>query len=203
MSRINEINKLTNSKYLNLYRFNAVNKKNNPVDYYVSSRRDINNLKAKTKINTADAVMIYSIYGDSKDKIVLVRQYRYPIDSYVYEFPAGIIDDGEDVLDAGIREFHEETGLSFAPIDVDSIFTKPYYTSIGMTDESISTIYGFSNGTISYENLEDNEDLEVIIADKNEVLRILKEEQVAIKCAYLLQHFLKSSPDDPFAFAKI
>lgn len=203
MTRIKKITKLTNNKFLNLYSLEAINKKNNTLDYYVASRRDINELKLKTKDTHADAVMVYSIYGDNKDKIVLVKQYRYPIDAFVYEFPVGLIDKGENVIDAGCREFYEETGLSFTPIEVNNIFSKAYYTSVGMTDEAISTIYGYSNGEINYSNLEDNEDLEVVIADKKEVLRILKEEQVAIKCAYLLQHFLKSNNTNPFDFLEI
>ena len=46
--------------------------------------------------------------------------------------------------------------------------------------------------------LEDTEDLEVVLADREEVRRILKEERVAIMCAYMLMHFLKE--EEPFGF---
>ena len=42
------------------------------------------------------------------------------------------------------------------------------------------------------------EEIEVVLADRNEVKRILKEERVAIMCAYMLMHFLKD--EEPFAF---
>ena len=54
-------------------------------------------------------------------------------------------------------------------------------------------------GQISREGLEDTEDLEVVLADREEVRRILKEEErVAIMCAYMLMHFLKE--EEPFGF---
>jgi ADP-ribose pyrophosphatase len=42
--------------------------------------------------------------------IILVRQYRYPIDRWLWELPAGSVDDGEEPDDAARRECHEEIG---------------------------------------------------------------------------------------------
>lgn len=203
MSNIKKITKITNTKYLNLYELTAKNKKNEQINYYISSRRDTPNLKINTQENTADAVMVYALHKDYNNKVVLIKQYRYPIDSYVYELPAGLIDKNETIINAGCREFFEETGLKFTPINSDELFSKPYYSSIGMTDESISTIYGYCNGEISYSHLEATEDIHVILADKEEAIRILKNEQVSLQCAFLLQHFIHSNPESPFDFLKI
>lgn len=43
--------------------------------------------------------------------IVLVRQYRYPVDQWLWELPAGTLDPGESAEDAARRECHEEIGL--------------------------------------------------------------------------------------------
>ena len=69
-----------------------------------------------------------------------------------------------------------------------------------MTDESCATVYGYASGQISAAAQEDSEEIEVIIADRDEVRRILKEERVAIMCAYMLMHFLKD--EEPFDFLK-
>jgi len=45
------------------------------------------------------------------DHIVLVRQYRYAIDRWIWELPAGSLEAGEDPVDAARRECHEEIGL--------------------------------------------------------------------------------------------
>lgn len=202
MSRIRHIDKLTDSRHLNMYELEARNRLDNPVDYFVASRaKEIDDLKISTHNLQPDGVIIYSLYGDKKDKVILIRQYRYAIDGYIYEFPAGLVDPGEDYRTAGARELKEETGLDFHPVKVDEMYEKPYFTTIGMTDECCASVYGFATGEVSKDGLEDNEDIEVVIADRDEVRRILKEERVAIMCAYMLMHFLKDQ-DDPFAFLK-
>lgn len=200
MKRINKIEKLSNSRFLNLYQLDGVNRLGNPVDYFVASRaKEISELKITTKNKKPDGVIIYSLYGPKKDRVVLVRQYRYTIDNYIYEFPAGLVDAGENYREAAIREMKEETGLEFYPIHADEMYERPYFTTIGMTDESCASVYGYAEGRSSKENLEDNEDIEVVLADREEVQRILKEENVSIMCAYMLMHFLRDE-DAPFAF---
>lgn len=199
MGQIHHVEKLTDSKYVNLYRVKATSVHNTPVSYFVASRaKSISELKLKTKKNTPDGVIIYSIYGENKDKVVLIRQYRYTLDDYIYEFPAGLVEPGEDFHEGAARELYEETGLSFSPIRVDEAYEKPYFTTIGMTDESCATVYGFASGEVSADAQEDSEEIEVVLADKQEVRRILKEENVAIMCAYMLMHFLKD--EEPFGF---
>ena len=48
---------------------------------------------------------------DAKDRIMLVRQYRLPAGQYLWELPAGKLDEGEKPLQAAKRELTEETGL--------------------------------------------------------------------------------------------
>lgn len=44
-------------------------------------------------------------------EVVLIKQYRPPVNATVVEFPAGLVEPGEDALDAGLRELAEETGF--------------------------------------------------------------------------------------------
>ena len=44
------------------------------------------------------------------NRLVLVRQHRYPIDKFTLELPAGKLDKGEDPLHCAARELEEETG---------------------------------------------------------------------------------------------
>ncbi|GFN77431.1 ADP-sugar pyrophosphatase [Plakobranchus ocellatus] len=62
----------------------------------------------------ADAVGVITVFEDPKSKserVVLVRQYRPPMEAYTVEFPAGLIDVGETAEQAAVREMREETGL--------------------------------------------------------------------------------------------
>jgi len=137
---------------------------------------------------------------DEDGSVPLVRQFRYPINAYVYEFPAGLVEPGEEMAEAGIREIYEETGLTFVPRKADEAYSKPFFTTVGMTDESCGTIYGYCSGTPSNAHQEDSEDIQIVLADREECRRILKEENVAIMCAYMLMHFINSEGGDPLDF---
>ncbi|MDA0769750.1 MAG: NUDIX hydrolase [Chloroflexi bacterium] len=56
------------------------------------------------------AVVIVPI--DSDDNVLLVRQYRYPIDQFILEAPAGGLEDGESPDDCAQRELQEEVGYA-------------------------------------------------------------------------------------------
>lgn len=78
MGKIHDVQKLTDNRFVNLYHVDATSVHNTPVSYYVASRaKDIPSLKMKTGRNDPDGVIIYSVYGEKKDKVVLIRQYRY------------------------------------------------------------------------------------------------------------------------------
>ena len=118
MSKVGEIKKLSNTPYLNFYEFEAVHRDGTAAPYFVASRaKKVEQLKAVSRQNKPDGVIVFGVYGENRDKVVLIRQYRYPVGRYVYEFPAGLVDEGEDLLTAGIREMYEETGLSFTPVE--------------------------------------------------------------------------------------
>lgn len=195
MPKIHKATKLTNNRFLNLYELDASIRDGSKIQYYVSSRsKSVENLKATSGHRNADGVILYGVYGEEKNKIVLVRQYRFPLGDYVYEFPAGLVEPGEDVMEAGIREMYEETGLSFTPRNGGS-YSRPFFTTVGMTDESCALVFGYCSGTPNSDHQEATEDIQVVLADRAECKRILKEENVAVMCAYMMMHFIANSGD--------
>ncbi len=199
MSSVNHAKKLTDTKYLNLYELEAQTRDGTVFPYYMASREpDPEKIKAVSHRSTPNGVIIYGVYGEKRDRVVLVRQYRYPIGDYIYEFPAGLVEPGENLTEAGVREMFEETGLTLTPKEAGPC-TKPFFTTVGMTDESCGTIYGYCTGTPSSINQEGTEDIQVVLADREECCRILREENTAIMCAYMLMHFI-ASEGDPLNF---
>lgn len=61
-------------------------------------------------------------------KIILVKQFRYPLQKTLIEFPAGKLEKGEDPLICATRELEEETGYKAKEIKkLGEIFTAPGY----------------------------------------------------------------------------
>jgi ADP-ribose pyrophosphatase len=66
-------------------------------------------------------------------QVLMIRQYRYAADGYLYEIPAGRLDRGEDPRDCAHRELKEETGCTAERME----HLISFYTTPGFTDEKI------------------------------------------------------------------
>ena len=200
MADVEKITQITHNRFLNYFELETVKRTGKKGRYFMASRSDdIEGLDLSTGENTPDGVVIFSLAGEKKDHVVLVHQYRYPIAGYIYELPAGLIEKNENYREAAVREMKEETGLTFTPLDVDPMYERAFYNSVGMTDESCNLVYGYCEGTVSRDGLEDSEELDVGLSDREEARRILREERVAANCAYMLMQFIHDE-DDPFSF---
>ena len=91
-----------------------------PVQLPNGIRRD------KVIVHPNNAVAILPIDGD---RCKLIRQYRYAIDDYILEAPAGALEKDEEPRDAAGRELIEETGFTARIIEPRGfIITTPGYT---------------------------------------------------------------------------
>ena len=201
MKKYTGIQKLSDNKFLNLFHLDALTDSGHPFDYFFVSRRKSDQIKLLTKDSAAEGVVIFPVLKEDPEKVVLIRQYRYPLDDVLYELPAGLIDAGETPECAAIREMKEETGLSFEVYTGgDAAYRRPFYMGAGFTDESCNAVFGYASGTVSRRDQEDTESIQVLIAGKEEVRRILREEKVSIRAAYLLMNFLHADKQAPFRF---
>jgi ADP-ribose diphosphatase len=82
-------------------------------------------------VRHSGSVAVLAIQDDGK--IVLVRQYRYPVDAFVWELPAGRLDDGESPEQAAQRELQEEIGFKAGQLQKMAFF----HTTPGFCDESM------------------------------------------------------------------
>lgn len=83
-------------------------------------------LREKVIVHPSNAVAILPFEGD---RCKLIRQYRYAIDDYILEAPAGALEQNEDPLAAAGRELIEETGFAARVIEPRGhIITTPGYT---------------------------------------------------------------------------
>ncbi len=91
-----------------------------------------------SRSNASSVVMLIAVTDD--DEILLVEQYRKPIEASVVELPAGLVGDladpAESIFEAAGRELEEETG--YAAGSMDLLMTCP--SSAGMSDEIVSFV---------------------------------------------------------------
>ncbi|RTL42986.1 MAG: NUDIX hydrolase [Burkholderiales bacterium] len=101
------------------------------------------------------AVMIVPLLADGR--LLMERQYRYPMGRVMLEFPAGKLDAGEDPLACGQRELTEETGYSAA----EWAYAGVLHNAIAYSDEGIH-IY-FARGLVQgAQHLDEGEFLELV-----------------------------------------
>jgi len=86
--------------------------------------------KERVVVHPSNAVAILPIAGE---RCKLLKQYRYAIDQYIFEAPAGTMEDGEDPLQTAHRELIEETGFAAQTMQEKGFI----YTTPGYTDEKI------------------------------------------------------------------
>ena len=188
------IKKQTNNKFLNMYELELRNKKGDKKTYFVASRRDQEDLCCVTKDHAkADGVMIIPITKEGE--VIVIKQYRPAIDDYIYELPAGLVDDGEEAIVSLKRELKEETGLDIVEI-IPGLGRDKVYLSPGMTDESVNLVYCTCDGELSKDGLEEDEDLEPLLISKEEAKAILQSDsKIDIKCLMVLQSFININID--------
>lgn len=102
-------------------------------------------------------------------KFLMEKQYRYPYDEVIYEFPAGKCDKDEDPAITARRELEEETGYFAKKIE----YIGEIYPSCAYTDEIIY-IYFASELTKTHQHLDDNEMVEVFELSMDEILELAR-----------------------------
>lgn len=120
-----------------LYEYESTSCK--PLEAY---RRSLEATAAGERPTSADAV---SIVGQTADgKLLLVREFRYPLNSWCIGFPAGLVEPGEDLAVCADRELREETGYTLRR-DLGDAALQPLpqagYSSTGLTDETVQIMF--------------------------------------------------------------
>lgn len=201
MEHCGKIDKLTDNPFLNLYHIDAMTRSGKRFDYYFASRNQQDKLKVNTHSNRPEGIAVYALRKENPGQIVMIRQFRYPLNDYLYEIPAGLVDLGEEPEQSAIREMKEETGLTLEVYeDGDPCFRRPFFLAQGLTDESGAMVYGYVTGEISALGQEESEDIEALFVDRQEARRILANERVSARAAYMLMNFIRATDEDPFAF---
>ena len=204
MKKIKAVQKMTDNPHLNLYHLDAWDSKGSRFDYYFASRNPQERLKLYTKGLAPEGIVVYALTREVQPRLVLIREYRYPLDEEVYALPAGLVDAGETPGMAAVREMKEETGLVFTEYTGGaSCFRRPFFMGPGFTDETSCTVFGTVESAEGIAECEPTEQIQVFLADREQVSRILSEERVSLRGAFLMMQYLHMERENPFGFLDI
>ena len=181
--KVGEIQKITDQKWLNLFRTRWENR-GQTGEWIFASRKEMP--KPGKEMPEADAVIIVPIHVHKNPvnhkeirRLIVNREFRIPLDDYEYGFPAGIKMPGEAITDCAKRELKEETGLTLTEI---KRISPPIYSSTGLTDESVVMVFAECSGEVSDEGLDATEELTVQFLDISQVSLLASNHHLKQSC---------------------
>jgi len=109
-------------------------------------------------------VIILGVTPDGR--IPMIRQYRKAAGQVMFELPAGKLEKGEDITEAALREFKEETGYTAGSIKLVSSF----YPTVGYSEEVLYIFFAadLSEGDTDFD---DNESIDIELYEPEELYR--------------------------------
>ena len=116
--------------------------------------------------------------------LVMIKQYRYPLDKIMLEFPAGHVEKGESPLATARRELKEETG--FGAKKVKHVYS--YHPSVSKSRQivHIFSAAGLASGETRHDSTEDIDVETVSVSRLGRLIREQKVENAGTLVAYLL-----------------
>ena len=90
-----------------------------------------------------DSVVIIAT-DESGEKLLINKEFRMAVGDWVYNFPAGLIDEGEQPEESAKRELWEETGLELYEMED---FIGPSYSAVGFSNEINVCVVGKARGS--------------------------------------------------------
>lgn len=100
--------------------------------YFTDEKGHSRTWESVERVKCGGAVVMIAKLNPSGE-LILIRQFRPPMNTYLIEFPAGLIDDGEDPSVSAERELLEETGFVGKVVKV----FEPSCSSPGLTGETV------------------------------------------------------------------
>lgn len=161
--KLKNVKQETEHPFLNYYTLSydiEENGETRDYTYYMASRKGKDSLRPVThSYSLPDGVYIALYYEDPSTheiSIMLTRQYRPAMGTYITSMPAGLIDEGEtDIFEVAKREALEEGGVY---TDNFELLSPSAPTSSGLSDEMNATVLGRIVG-FDKQRLEDSEDI--------------------------------------------
>lgn len=172
--KFQNIEKRDSGKFITRYDVTYVTEEKREKVYEMISRNPDIGSYEELHGNEPDAVVIV-VTDETGEKILLNREFRLAPGVWVYNFPAGLIDEGETPETAAKRELWEETGLELWEVE-DVLGTS--YSAVGFSNEINVCVVGKARGEIR-SSTSDVEEIEAGWFTREEIRELLKTERFA------------------------
>lgn len=135
-----------------------------------------------TFYKSSDVVIIVPFLD--KKKLVMIRQFRYPLEKVMLEFPAGHVEKGESPLASARRELQEETGYSAKKIE----HVYAYHPSVSKSRQVVHVYRatGLAGGETRHDSTEGIKVENVSVSALARMIREQKVENAGTLISYLL-----------------
>lgn len=108
------------------------------------------------------------------NKVLLVKQYRHPIQQTIIETPGGFIDEGEDHATGMKRELLEETGYEFKEIEyLATVAANP-----GVLDNLTDLFLATGGKKVKEQELDHNEEIEIMLVSMEELMDMVRTNRI-------------------------
>ena len=141
----------------------------------ISRNKDIKTIDDIRNEKTDGVVIV--VTDEADEHILIIKEYRMSVGDYVYNFPAGLIDEGETPEVAAKRELKEETGLDLIVIE-DKLYDS--YSAIGFSNETNAVVIGKACGKFA-PSTSTFEEISAAWYSKQEVKELLKDKHFAAR----------------------
>jgi len=170
------ITKREEGKYITRYdiAYETVDKKEKIYEI-ISRSRKLDSLESLNGQKPDSVVMI--VTDESGERILVNKEFRLAVGNWVYNFPAGLIDEGEEPYESAKRELWEETGLELYEIDD---FIGASYSAVGFSNEINVCVVGKARGTFRA-STSTVEEIEPGWYTKAQIRELLKTEKFAAR----------------------
>lgn len=128
-----------------------------------------NNKSIREKIIHPGSVVIFPVLNKKTKNIIFIKQYRYAINKYIFELPAGTLKKGETPANCAKRELEEETGYISKNLKRISVF----YPSPGIINEKMH-LFIASDLIPSIQKPDEDEQIQIVKIRLNTSLKMIK-----------------------------
>ncbi len=175
--------KVKDGKYLKNYELTYLNKAGREKKYEIVSRKELTDAE-----DIGKKVSGISIAAVNDGKLLLLKEFRMGVNKTVYNLCAGMIEEGETVMDCIKRELYEETGLSVKQV-IDILPAS--FAAVAISDMKTHIVFVEAEGTFE-DHTSENEMIEADFYSREETAALLQTEEFSSRAQMVAYFFSKN-----------